>query len=88
MKNPVFVINVELDECTKVSDVREQVNFIRFHGTSDSEYFHGDILTGGVDCQRKKENEPLKLSARYIMEGTDCSGSKVYGSGNCFSRNR
>ena len=88
MKNPIFVINVELDECTKVSDAREQVNFIRFHGTSDSEYFHGGILTGGVDCQRKKENEPLKLSARYIMEGTDCSGSKVYGSGNCFSRNR
>ena len=76
MKKPVFVINVELDECSKVSNTSEQVNFIRFHGTSDSDYFQGDILTGGVDCQRKKENEPLKLSARYIMEGTDCAGSK------------
>ena len=53
MKNPIFVINAELDEGTKVSGSNEQVNFIRFHGTSDSEYFHGGILTGGVDCQRK-----------------------------------
>ena len=54
MKKPVFVINVELDECSKITGAGELVNFIRFHGTSDSEYFHGDILTGGVDCQRKK----------------------------------
>ena len=76
MKNPIFVIHVELDECSTVKGAREQVNFLRFHGTADSEFFHGNILAGGVDCQRKAEKEPLRLSARYVMEGADCAGSQ------------
>ena len=74
MKKPIFVIHVQLDECSTIKGTREQVNFLRFHGTSESEYFHGTILSGGVDCQRKTENGPLKLSARYVMEGVDRAG--------------
>ncbi len=76
MKKPIFVVNVDLDECSVIKGMKEQVNFLRFHGTSESDFFCGNILTGGVDCQRQKENEPLQLSARYVMEGTDCTGSK------------
>ena len=75
MKRPVFIINVELDEGSAVKGKKEQVNFLRFHGTADSEYFRGDILPGGVDCQRKAENGEFSLSARYVMEGTDCAGN-------------
>ena len=50
------------------------MNFLRFHGTSDSAFFRGVILDGGVDCQRRTDNGPLRLSARYVMEGTDCAG--------------
>ena len=74
MGEPIFVIRVELDACTAVTGTGERVNFLRFHGTADSAYFHGDILPGGVDCQRQAEHEPMRLSARYVMEGVDCTG--------------
>ena len=76
MKTPIFVINVTLDECSTIKGTKESVNFLRFHGTSDSEYFHGNISAGAVDSQRRTENGRLKLSARYILKGTDCTGSK------------
>lgn len=76
MKEPIFVIHVELDEGSTINGTRELVNFLRFHGTSDSAYFHGTILSGGVDCQRKTGKGPLRLSARYVLEGTDCTGKK------------
>ncbi len=69
LEKPVFVVNVKLDECIDVEGDKEQVKFLRFHGTSESDFFCGEILQGGVDCQIKTENEPLRLSARYIMEG-------------------
>lgn len=76
MKDPIFVIHVALDACSAVKGAKEEVNFLRFHGTSDSAFFHGNILAGGVDCQIKTKGGPLKLSARYVMEGTDCAGRK------------
>ena len=76
MEKPLFRINVELDEGSVIKGAKEQVNFLRFHGTADSDYFRGVILPGGVDCQRQAENKPFRLSARYVMEGTDCAGNE------------
>ncbi len=76
LEKPVFVVNVKLDECIDVEGDKEQVKFLRFHGTSESDFFCGEILQGGVDCQIKTDNEPLRLSARYVMEGNDCTGKK------------
>ena len=75
MKKPVLVIEAVLDECTTVAGAEEQVNFVRFHGTADSDWFRGTVLPGAVDCQRQADGEPFTLSARYVMEGTDCTGS-------------
>ena len=71
---PIFVINVSIDACTEVKTDGEWVNFLRFHGTADSAYFHGEILPGGVDCQRRSGQSPMTLSARYVMKGTDSAG--------------
>ncbi len=74
MNEPIFVIHVQPDACSTVRGAGERVNFLRFHGTAESAYFSGVISPGGVDCQRQKGNGPAELSARYVMEGVDCTG--------------
>lgn len=44
-----------------------------FEGEADSPYFRGRVLPGGCDTQRKA-GERFRLSARYILEGTDAEG--------------
>ncbi len=75
MREPIFEIQVELDDCSNVKGEREEVNFLRFHGTAESPYFKGKILSSGVDCQKKTADGSFYLSARYVLEGEDCTGT-------------
>lgn len=51
----------------------ETVNFVPFSGEAKSEYFQGKVLDGGVDTQVYNKDGG-SLSARYVLEGTDCAG--------------
>ena len=63
-------ITVRLDQVHKLESDDQAVTMILFHGEAESEYFTGQILSGGVDTQIR-ENDINCLSARYILDGMD-----------------
>lgn len=47
-----------------------------FTGSVEGKYFNGKIIGEGVDTQKIDHNGTARLSARYMMEGTDFNGNK------------
>ena len=70
----ILSINVVIDGAYDVNSMDESACMIPFHGESRCDNFTGIILPGGVDTQRQKSGGVRTLSARYILEGTDCAG--------------
>jgi len=70
----VLTIDVVLDEIIEVNGNAGKAAMILFHGESNCANFRGKILPGGVDTQKEPFGEKRLLSARYILEGTDCAG--------------
>ena len=75
MKTPLFTIEVDIHDCHTLHSARGQVNMITFGGRCDCDFFHGEILPGGVDTQMYLAGAPGRLSARYMLAGTDASGT-------------
>lgn len=71
----IITILITILGSTMVSNGTESTNFIPFSGEAKSEYFVGKVINGGVDTQRYSQNGG-SLSARYILEGTDCAGKQ------------
>lgn len=71
----LFTIDVDLHECHTLKSAKGQVNMICFGGRCDCDFFRGEILTGGVDTQLYLTGEPGRLSARYMLRGTDAAGT-------------
>ena len=74
MSEAVLTIDVVLDDIIGVTGSRGKAAMILFHGESSCANFKGKILPGGVDTQKEPAGEKRLLSARYILEGTDCEG--------------
>lgn len=72
----IFKIDVILDGINEVKGNRASASMILFHGRMDSEFFHGEILPGGVDTQIGYDGESKTLSARYMIKGIDESGTE------------
>lgn len=53
----------------------KKIRMILFEGTCDGPFFQGTILPGGVDTQKGYEDGTGTLSARYMIDGTDCEGN-------------
>ena len=70
----VLTIHIVVEGCDTLKSPRGQINMIRFGGYCDCECFHGKVLPGGVDTQTYLTDEPGRLSARYMLEGTDAGG--------------
>lgn len=51
------------------------IRMLPFEGTCDGPFFKGNILPGGVDTQKGYADGTGTLSARYMIEGTDCEGN-------------
>lgn len=66
----LFSIHVILTQTHTVQSAKGQVNMVLFEGSCDCDFFHGRILSGGVDTQRDGS-----LSARYMLEGVDSEGA-------------
>ncbi|MBR3765276.1 MAG: alpha/beta fold hydrolase [Clostridia bacterium] len=69
-------IKVFLTGYEKVEGFADTAVMLPFTGKCESALFHGDILSGGVDTQRITPDGKCRLSARYMLEGTDCEGEK------------
>lgn len=71
----LFTIEVDINECHTLKSAKGQVNMICFGGRCDCDFFHGEILSGGVDTQMYLTGEPGRLSARYMLSGADAAGT-------------
>ncbi len=71
----IITILITIVGMSSVNGGGKNVNMLQFTGHAESEYFVGEVLPGGVDTQ-KTENGKGGLSARYILEGTDSTGTK------------
>ncbi len=72
----LFKIDVVLDEIYEVNGDQKSACMILFHGRMDTDFFHGEILPGGVDTQIGYDRGCKTLSARYIIKGIDANGRK------------
>ena len=70
----ILTIQVEIKNVLEVTGESATARMILFEGEAKGPYFSGKILPGGVDTQREDTGLPLRLSARYMLEGTDCDG--------------
>lgn len=70
----VLTIHVKIGDCIKVKGSTGTARMVLFSGDAEGSSFKGKILPGGVDTQRQLKNDPLQLSARYILEGLDSTG--------------
>ena len=71
----LFTIEIDLHDCHTLKSAKGQVNMVLFGGRCDCDFFHGDILSGGVDTQRYLTGEQGRLSARYMLSGVDDEGA-------------
>lgn len=72
---PLFTIDVDVREAHSLQSGKGMVNMVLFGGRCDCGFFHGEILPGGVDTQMHLTGEPARLSARYMLSGTDNEGT-------------
>ncbi len=68
-------IRVECGEAVSVRGQETTVVMIPFTGTADGPYFRGKTAGTGVDTQRIGKDGHARLSARYMLEGTDAAGN-------------
>ena len=71
----LLTIHIIVEGCDTLKSPRGQINMIRFTGYCDCEYFRGEVLPGGVDTQTYLTGQPGRLSARYMLKGTDSEGN-------------
>ena len=72
----ILKIKVQLDDIFEVEGKNGSARMIAFSGEADGPYFSGKILPHGVDTQKSEAGKPLQLSARYMLEGIDCTGKQ------------
>ncbi len=72
----LFKIDVVLDDINEVKSGHTGICMILFHGRMDADFFHGEILPGGVDTQIEYEGGRKTLSAKYIIKGVDSNGNE------------
>ena len=76
----IFDIHIVFKEYAEVKTPEELVKLISFGGKTQTRWFTGEVLPGGVDVQTLGADGTGKVSARYILQGMDQSGMpcKVY----------
>ncbi len=68
-------IRVECGEAVSVRGQETAVVMIPFTGVADGPCFRGETIGTGVDTQRIGKDGHARLSARYMLEGTDAAGN-------------
>lgn len=68
-------IRVTCREPVAVEGKTRKIVMIPFTGEASGSYFSGSVIGTGVDTQKIEKDESIMLSARYMLEGTDCAGN-------------
>lgn len=76
LKTEILTIDVIKDDCYEVREKNEHVRMVTFHGESESYYFKGKILPGGVYTQKQLGSGPRTFSSSFILEGIDFNEHK------------
>lgn len=73
----VLTVHVQLNKTMELENkIGDSVVMITFSGTATGKYFEGKVLEGGVDTQIiGRHGDHHTLSARYMIEGTDFTGT-------------
>ena len=71
----VLRVYVNLTGFHEVVSGNRTVKILPFDGACDGAFFQGTILSGAADTQRGYADGTGTLSARYMIEGTDCAGN-------------
>lgn len=71
----ILEIRVRCLEALTVKGHSLDVCMIPFTGRCDGPYFTGSVLGAGVDTQKIPHGGAARLSARYLLEGTDYTGA-------------
>ena len=76
MKQLILTIEVKCLEGISVKGQDTLVTLLPFTGRAFGEHFSGQVLGNGVDTQKTDlKSGKCRLSARYMLEGTDSAGS-------------
>lgn len=70
----ILTVNVACTEAYYVEGHRRNIAMIPFTGTAEGPYFTGRVMGTGTDTQKISKSGECMLSARYMLEGTDCAG--------------
>ena len=68
-------IRVTCREAVSVDGASRKIVMIPFTGEASGPYFSGSVIGTGVDTQKIEKDGRFMLSARYMLEGTDCAGN-------------
>ena len=71
----IMEIRVQLQEALQVQGKKRKIVMIPFTGEAKGPNFTGRVVSPGVDTQTISWNGALRLSARYMLEGTDGAGN-------------
>ncbi len=71
----ILEIDVKITDFYSVKGKTGEVNMILFSGSARGEFFNGKVLGTGTDTQKITTEGKFTLSARYMLEGTDFTGT-------------
>lgn len=74
-KKEVLTLSVNILSVAEVKGYTGEVVLIRFSAHADCELFKGSTAEEGVDTQVQYAQKQKSLSARYVLSGTDYTGS-------------
>ncbi len=72
----ILDIDVKISGSYELIGNLSDIVMIPFGGTAGGPYFSGSIIGCGVDTQKREKNGPTRLSARYMIDGTDYTGAQ------------
>ena len=76
MTEPILTIRVKCFDAQVVKGHTMDIVMIPFEGSAQGPVFSGTVTGRGVDTQKIPKGGSARLSARYMLEGTDFAGAK------------
>lgn len=72
----ILTIDVRCLESVTVQGHTRTISMIPFTGTAKGDHFTGSVVGTGTDTQKISLSGECRLSARYMLEGTDMAGQR------------
>lgn len=75
-KGEIIRLSIEITGSQVAEGQNVDAELLFFDGTTETKWFQGKVLPGGVDTQLGDGGAVRKLSARYVLEGIDDKGKE------------